>query len=392
MSDTLSKFSVFNDLIEGVQVIDTSFSYVYVNEAVAKHAKLKRGDLEGKQMMELFPGIEKTQMFQKIKSCFSTGETQNMLNVFDFPDESKGYFELRMQRIPEGVLIMSIDITPVMRANEMLESSKERLEKEVEKRTKEILSKKKIIEDQVADLKRLGSTKDKFFAIVAHDLKAPLNSFLGFSELLIEGLDHDDLESIRVIGAELKKAAQNLVRLIENLFTWAKIQMNEVKAKRELLSINELAQQCFDNYQSTANLKKIDFQLELPEEDLLIFGDSNHIAFMLRNLCNNALKFTPPGGKVSLAINQTPDAKVCVQVSDTGIGVPDELKPKLFTIEALESRSGTAGEKGSGLGLLLVKEFLALNDGVIDLESEVGKGSKFILQFPKHEPSVVHEH
>jgi len=243
---------------------------------------------------------------------------------------------------------------------------------------------KKVIERQNKELEVLNSTKDKFFGIVAHDLKSPLISLYTFSGMLIDHYDELTREQITEMSAELKTSADNSIKMAENLITWAQLQMKEYNYKQENLLINELTSTIIDIYSDVATQKGIFFSAEVAE-DLIIQGDKNQIQLIIRNLLNNAIKFTKPDGTVWLKAFKEEDEAI-IEVSDTGVGMSREMIDNLFKLEKSSSTEGTSGEKGTGLGLMLILEFLKLNGGSMDIESGLGKGTIFKVKLKKGLP------
>src|SRR5436190_14877591 len=186
---TTDKHSIFDEMIEGVQIISSDWKYVYVNDTVSTHAKLSKDELVGYTMMEKYPGIENTKLFETIGRCMENGVAEQMVNEFNFPDGSLGYFELRLQRMHEGVLIFSHDVTKQKIAEQLIKRTNSELEEIIQLRTKELLKQKEIIEIQVKRLEVLNNTKDKFFSIVAHDLRTPIYSMKSFSGMLIDHIE-----------------------------------------------------------------------------------------------------------------------------------------------------------------------------------------------------------
>ena len=237
-----------------------------------------------------------------------------------------------------------------------------------------------IIESQKNELEVLNNTKDKFFSIVAHDLKSPLNSLKSFSTLLIDHFDHLNKDEILTMSQQLRNSVDNTIKMADNLITWARLQMKDYDYHQETIIIEDIVSNICEVYKDVALKKGIKVSCSV-EDSLTIIGDKNQIEFVVRNLVNNAIKFTDKDGFVSLTAKSLPDGEVQVSVSDSGVGISEEVKSKLFTIGKKQSTNGTAGEKGTGLGLMLSYEFVKLNGGQIEIESKVGKGTTFNTRF-----------
>ena len=236
------------------------------------------------------------------------------------------------------------------------------------------------IESQKANLEVLNNTKDKFFSIVAHDLKSPLNSLKAFSSLLIDHYDLLSKEEILNMSQQLKISVDNTIKMADNLIMWARIQMSDIQFKEEVIKVKDIASNICDVYNDVALTKGINVSCTV-DDSLVITGDKNQIEFVIRNLVNNAIKFTHKDGLVRLTAKALADGQVQISVSDSGVGISDEIKSKLFSIGKKQSTNGTDGEKGTGLGLMLSHEFIKLNGGQIDIESIVGKGTTFNVKF-----------
>ena len=245
---------------------------------------------------------------------------------------------------------------------------------------KKLKNQNAIIETQKKDLEILNNTKDKFFGIVAHDLKSPLNSLKSFSSLLIEHFDNLSKEEILTLSKQLRESVDNTIKMADNLITWARIQMNDYQYNMETIKVKDIASSVCDVYKDVASKKGIKVSCSV-EDSLTVTGDKNQIEFVVRNLVNNAIKFTDKDGFVSLTAKALPGRQVQISVKDSGVGISDESKKKLFSIGHKQSTDGTAGEKGTGLGLMLSFEFVKLNGGQIDIESILGKGTTFYAQF-----------
>jgi PAS domain S-box-containing protein len=245
---------------------------------------------------------------------------------------------------------------------------------------KELKSNIQEIEEQSQQLEELNATKDKFFSIVAHDLKSPLNSLKSFSSMLIDHLDNLNKDEILTMSKQIHDSVNNTIKMADNLITWAMLQMEDSKFNEEIIKVKEITSNIFDVYQKLALEKEINFSF-MVDEELTIIGDKNQIEFVIRNLVNNAIKFTNKKGHVSLMAKSLTDGLVQISVSDNGVGIPDDIKCKLFSISNKQNTKGTEGEKGTGLGLMMSNEFMKLNGGQIGIESSLGKGSTFYIKF-----------
>lgn len=227
-----------------------------------------------------------------------------------------------------------------------------------------------------------NKTKDKFFKIISHDLKSPFNSILGFSNILkSEYSSLDDNQRIEMIG-EIDKSSQLAYDLLINLLTWARTQTGEIKIKKEPLLLKDLVETCSQLYGQSAKAKNIDIVVNIPPNIHLTI-DRNTSMIFIGNLINNAIKFTPEGGSISINASEK-EKFVQIHIIDTGVGIPPEVLTKLFTIGENTSTQGTNNEKGTGLGLLLCKEFVEKNGGEIKVNSTVGAGSDFTISIPKY--------
>jgi len=230
------------------------------------------------------------------------------------------------------------------------------------------------------ELQKLNATKDKFFSIIAHDLKSPFNSILGFSELLKDEARDLDIDSIVEYAGIIHASARHTFGLLENLLEWARMQQGRIPYEPHEILFNNIVNQEFEGLKNSANQKNIELIKNIGV-NLIITADENMVSTVLRNLVSNAIKFTPKGGEVKVDARVEGD-DVKISVSDTGIGITPETIEKLFKIETSFTTRGTESKKGSGLGLLLCKEFIEKHGGKIWVESEQGKGSVFRITIP----------
>lgn len=236
------------------------------------------------------------------------------------------------------------------------------------------------LQKYTAELKELNATKDKFFGIIAHDLKNPFASMLGSAEILSNNPNQFDPETIKKFASIMYNAAKSGYSLLENLLEWSRAQTGTIIYQPQKISIKEVIYQNITNVSAMALNKKILVQAEV-SNDLEVIADLNMVNTILRNLLTNAIKFSYSGGNVSVKADKKKD-EVILSVKDNGIGIPKEDLNKLFKIDIKYTNIGTAEERGTGLGLLLCKEFVEKHGGRIWVESETGKGSVFKFTIP----------
>jgi len=240
------------------------------------------------------------------------------------------------------------------------------------------VTKQKKVEEE---LQKLLITKDKFFSIIAHDLKNPFNSLIGLSQLLVHGYDRLSSEKVKYFHNNLYQISKNGYELLINLLEWSRSQMGSIQFKPVEVSLSAIVEETFSLYSSKATQKEITLTNNIEDESTL-FADHNMLKTILRNLVSNALKFTERGGAIEITEKNTNGYKE-ISVRDTGIGIPPDDVDKLFYLDENFTTEGTEDESGTGLGLLLCKEFVTKHGGEITVESKVGFGSRFIFTLPK---------
>lgn len=245
--------------------------------------------------------------------------------------------------------------------------------------TERKLTEKKL-KEQTELLHNLNIAKDKFFTIIAHDLKGPFNSILGLTELLLAEYDSiSEDERLSYINL-LYKSSNSTYKLLENLLEWARLQTGYIEIQKEVLNLVELVNESIEPSLANAAKKGITVIKNI-ENHISVMADDNSIKTIIRNLFNNAVKYTPNGGFVEFNAHHIGN-HIEVSITDTGVGMSQKTISKLFRIEESQSRLGTNNESGTGLGLILCKDIIAKNDGKIWVESEPGKGSVFKFSIP----------
>jgi PAS domain S-box-containing protein len=241
------------------------------------------------------------------------------------------------------------------------------------------------------ELQQLNAEKDRFFSIIAHDLRSPFNAFLGFTELMTDDNDEATIGEMKTYAGEIRKSALILFGLLENLLEWSRLQQKSIQMQPQALLLNEIVNQTISIFYE-ASAKKAITLIHNIDKSVRVLADENMLSSVFRNIVSNAIKFTKRGGRVTINAETLENGMIEVQISDNGIGIQESTIDKLFKIDQKTSSSGTEGEPGSGLGLILCKEFLAKLGGNIRLKSQEGHGSTFYFTIPVPETGVNIQH
>jgi two-component system sensor histidine kinase/response regulator len=230
------------------------------------------------------------------------------------------------------------------------------------------------------ELKNLNDTKDKFFSIISHDLRGPLYTLAGFIQIMRKDVSAFSADELNRFSVQMERALQGVTALLDNLFQWATTQAGLIEFAPTQLKLHQVVEENTKLLQATADLKEISLQNEVAA-DFKITADLQMMRLALRNLIANAIKFTEKGGWVKINAGLAQE-EVCISVQDNGIGMLEEDLQKLFQTKARYTQRGTENEKGSGLGLLLCKEFIELHKGRIEVKSKSGAGTTFTIWLP----------
>lgn len=256
--------------------------------------------------------------------------------------------------------------------------------KEIQCNIRDISERRRIekeLEQNKARLEELNTSKDKFFSIISHDLRSPFNCIIGFCELMINKIDHKDYKGIEEYADKIQKSSWHAMDLLTNLIEWSKSQSGKMEFKPEVFYLKDLVDEVVQFTSGPAEQKGIMVSYNIVD-DLIIEADKAMLNTILRNLISNSIKFTNPKGFIYITAVQNP-SETLISVLDNGVGMPPEKTDKLFKIEESKSTKGTFDEKGTGLGLLLCKEFVCQHGGEIWVESIVDMGSRFNFTIPK---------
>ncbi|MBI9039948.1 PAS domain-containing sensor histidine kinase [Lutibacter sp.] len=341
--------------------INKEYRYLYFNSAHVKTMKHAYGkDVKvGMNILDCITSDEDRVIAKNNYDRALSGETHTNIRVFG--KENLAYYESFFNPILND-------------SNEIIGATG--LARDISERKKTELA----LIDSERKLKELNATKDKLFSIIAHDLRGPFNTILGFSDLLINSTDTKEIEKIKEFSSFINVTARNTLSLLDNLLHWGKVQTGQINFNPEKLMISSIIQNILETSRSNTIIKNIAINF-IPSGAIEVFADQNMLETVLRNLISNAIKFTNLNGEIS--INTLQDKDFCeITISDNGVGMNAERCKQLFSIDINKTTKGTANEKGSGLGLVLCKEFVEKQGGIIWVESKEGHGSSFKFTLP----------
>ncbi len=231
-------------------------------------------------------------------------------------------------------------------------------------------------------ISNINNQKDKFFSIIANDLRGPFNGFLGLTELLAEDLDSMNNDEIKLAAVTMKNSATNLNRLLENLLEWSRMEQGLIPFAPQEIKLKAVVSECIATFEDAAKTKEITINTEI-STNTMVFADNNILHAIIRNILSNAVKFTPHGGKI-VVHGEEDENKTTISITDSGIGMNTIILENLFRLNVQTNRKSTNEEPSTGLGLILCKEFVEKHGGKIWAKSEEKKGTTFFINLPKH--------
>lgn len=299
-------------------------------------------------------------------------EFENPDVVVKYPDTTAAFFDIFLTLF-FGIIFLFIAFRYIIERY-LRHETIARTVRILEKKNSEIIEKNK-------ELDELNKMKDKFFSIISHDLKNPLSALSNMAKFLKSSHSKiSEVETREMIG-QIYDSSQGLLNLTEQLLTWAKIQSGKITVNKENFSLNALANMVINSLSLLIQNKNLTLSVNIPD-NLNLFADMNMVSTILRNLLTNAIKFSHRNGKIDLIV-ETNETETIVKVVDYGMGMNEETRDNLFKISNAKSTEGSEGEKGTGLGLILCKEFAEANGGNIWVESQLGIGSIFTFTIPR---------
>ncbi|MTI40584.1 tetratricopeptide repeat-containing sensor histidine kinase [Fulvivirga lutimaris] len=319
-----------------------------------------------KQLEDSIFSEKKKEQFAQIQIKYETARKDIEIELLNQKEEQQ-VAKLKNEEFIRNILVVILAFTAVLLFSLYKNNEKRRKINEL------LIEQQKEIKSKSKELSSLLEMKDKFFSIVSHDLRSPINALVGILDILHEGnLTQQELKDVSL---SLKVRLDNTRKLLDTLLDWAMLQMNEIKIQKEDIELNKLVESNLAYFREVGD-KKIDFINSVKGEQM-VSADRNMLDLIIRNLVSNSIKFTDEGGKVEVTTEFGPKKSLIVLIKDNGIGMSTDQMDKLFDTNTLYTTRGTANEKGTGLGLRLCKEFVERMGGNIWVESVEGKGSTF---------------
>lgn len=345
-----------DNLMEGAQIISYDWTYLYINNAAANFGKYSVNELLGSNMFEMYPGIELSDTYAALEKSMHLRIPQFITTQFEFPNGEKGWFDLSIQPVPEGIFILSEDITKRKKAEQEL-----------------ILNNQK--------LRKANMELDRFVYSTSHDLRAPLSSMLGLVQLLemeCEEAGHEQKEKLTM----MKTSITRLDEFIETILQYSR--NSRIEPVMEEIPIQKLVEDTLAFLQITAYASDIAVSFDI-KQDVPFFSDKYRLTTMLKNIISNAIKYADlekvkPKIHIQVDVNEN---QAQIHIQDNGIGIEPNEQEKIFEM----FYRATHKAAGSGLGLYIVKEMLTLLDGKIGLESKPMLGSRFSIILPNAQKS-----
>ena len=361
MSLTNADFKgILDELLEGCQIIGPDWTYLYVNDALARHGRKTKQELLGRRMMDVYPGIEKTEVFEVIKTCMETGKQQKLENLFVYEDGTRAWFLLSVVPVPEGVFVMSLDISDQKAAQEEILKLNAGLEHKVAQRTEEV--------------KAVNKELESFAYSVSHDLRAPLRAVDGFARILESDystkLDEEGKRLLSIVITNVRK----MDTLIMDLLTLSRVTRGAMELTR--VNMREMAGSVFQEV-AGENVGKIRFAMgPLPEAN----GDPVLLRQVWANLISNAVKYSSPKERPEIEITAVKGSELVYSVRDNGVGFDPKYVHKLFGVFQRLHRDDEF--PGTGVGLAIVERIILRHHGRVWAEGSLGHGAAIHFSLP----------
>lgn len=367
--------TTLDSILEGCQLLGHDWRYLYLNNAAAIQNRRPNTELLGRTMTEAWPGIEASPVFEMLRICLEQRVALHDEIEFTFMDGTSGWFDVRCQPVPEGIFVLSIDISERKKAEEALRELNVGLENKVAERTEELQA--ALVRAEAAD-----RIKSAFLATMSHELRTPLNSIIGFTGIVLQGLAGPlNPEQTKQLGM-VRGSARHLLELINDVLDISKIEAGQLEVRAEPFDLRESIERVTASVKPQVEKKGLELVVQLGADLGMMTGDRRRVEQVLINVLNNAIKFTERG-RVTLSAG-TESGRVRLRVTDTGIGIKPQDLATLFQPFRQIDTGLSRQHEGTGLGLAICRRLVTLMGGDITASSEWTRGSEFTVTLPLH--------
>lgn len=367
--------STLDNMMEGCQIIDYDWQYIYINDVAVKHNHRSKEELLGKSFLEMRSGEEESDVIKIAKECMVERTPQFVENEQTFNDGTKGWFELRIAPVPEGIFILSVDISE----RKQLEASVNERTKELEKANNEL----KAAKEKAEEINRL---KSNFLANMSHELRTPLIGITGYADFLQQDIKDPEQKEMAEIIFQSGNRLSETINLILDL---SKYESEKIDFNYQNIDIVDETKDIIGKFIGSAHKKGLDIESSFSQSTIYLSTDEMAFRSVLNNLINNAIKYTYEG-LISVDVSQNNDF-VELKVTDTGIGIPKEAHDLVFDEFRQVSEGLSRNFEGTGLGLNITKRIVEKFNGEISVESQTGQGAIFTVKLPRKRKEKVIE-
>lgn len=355
-----------------------SLSYIYSKQKKFENAYINQSNYI--RLKDSLFTIQKSEQLAEIKAKYEAEKKEQQIKILESENQIKEILirqgNFVRNTLIAGIIIFIMLFILILRAYR----EKKRINTLLEDKNNLIEQQKLDLSSKNIELNNVNSTKDRLFSIIAHDLRSPMSSMEGLSGIIRQLLSSGKTEKLDAVALHIDKTVNRLNSLLDNLLNWSLSQIKGLHVNPEIIYIKKVALYSVEIQKSALEAKKITLNVDI-DDDLKVFADQNMLRTVIRNLISNAIKFTPSGGFINISASFD-NGLVRVSVKDSGIGIPFEKLNTIFEISSTKISAGTDGEKGTGLGLTLCRDFIALNNGDIGIKSENGKGTEVFFSLP----------
>jgi len=384
------RFRILDNSPEGVILLDAELKIIYLNKMIEHWTGHSFEDIEGQSITKIFPHLDKPAYRNRLKQVLEIGfplvlSPQLHPNLIPYDNSLKPRVgQTTLSRVEET------DISEKMLRVSLLDMTAASiqygkilgLQKQSKLEIKERGKAQAALMKERAELQEANASKDKFFSILSHDLRGPLGGLVSMSETMLDDFDMFDQSEIKDILKIIHQSSDRVFELLQNLLTWSRLNTGNMEFNPTLIRLKPVVANLIDLFEAQAIKKELKLETNCSDE-LLVFADSSMLETVMRNLLSNSIKFTPRGGQIIMKcfIDESSKATI-LEIMDSGVGMAPEVIEKVFDVTSKYHTPGTENEASSGLGLVLVKEFVDRNGGSLNVDSEPGAGTTFRCSFP----------